>query len=172
VLGFSAREAADLLDTSVPAVTSALQRARRVLRDRPASQQTTHRELGDAGVRELAQRYAAAWEARDVDAVVAMLTEDARFAMPPQPGWFAGPAAIREFLLSGPMAEPWRFRPVRANGQLAFATYLWDGSAWVAGGLDVLALRGDRVAEVVAFLDRAVFTAFGLPLVLDEPAPR
>jgi RNA polymerase sigma-70 factor (TIGR02960 family) len=172
VLAFSAREAADLLDTTVPAVTSALQRARRALRDRAASQQATHRELGEAGVRALAERYVAAWEAGDVDTIVAMLAHDARFAMPPEPAWFAGRAAIREFLVTGPLTDRWRFRPAAANGQLAFATYLWDGSAWAAGGLDVLTLRGDRIAEVVSFLDRAVFTAFGLPIVLDEPAPR
>jgi RNA polymerase sigma-70 factor (TIGR02960 family) len=172
VLAFSAREAADLLDMTVPAVTSALQRARRALRDGAASQQATVRELGDADLRALAERYATAWEAGDVDTIVAMLADDARFAMPPQTAWYAGRPAIREFLVDGPLASRWRFRPARANGQLAFATYLWDGTAWVAGGLDVLALRGDRIAEVVSFLDRAVFTAFGLPLILDEPPPR
>lgn len=169
VLAFPAAEAAAMLDTTVPSVTSALQRARRTLRGRDVSQQDAHRSLGDAGVRDLARRYTAAWEAGDVDAIVAMLTDDARYAMPPVPAWFAGRAAIREFLVQGPLTSRWRFRPARANGQLAFATYLRDrpDAPWVAGGLDVLALRGDRIAEVVSFLDAEVFVAFGLPTILD-----
>ncbi|HEY0812584.1 MAG TPA: sigma-70 family RNA polymerase sigma factor [Pseudonocardia sp.] len=176
VLSFSAEEAAAVLDTSVPAVTSALQRARRTLRGRNTSQQDAQRSLGDAGVRDLARRYTAAWEAGDVDAIVAMLTDDARYAMPPQPAWYEGHTRIREFLTQGPLTSQWRFLPARANGQLAFATYLRDqpGEPWVAGGLDVLALRGDRIAEVVAFLDAEVFVAFGLPTILapsDDPTP-
>ncbi|WP_308257405.1 sigma-70 family RNA polymerase sigma factor [Pseudonocardia lacus] len=169
VLAFTAEEAAGMLDTSVPAVTSALQRARRTLRGRAHSQQDVQRALGDAGVRDLADRYTAAWEAGDVDGIVAMLTDDARYAMPPQPAWFEGRAAIREFLIGGPLGSQWLFRPARANGQLAFATYLRERphERWVAGGLDVLALRGDRIAEVVSFLGPEVFVAFGLPTSLD-----
>jgi RNA polymerase sigma-70 factor (ECF subfamily) len=89
--------------------------------------------------------------------------------MPPLAAWFEGRTAIREFLTSGPLGSRWRFLPARANGQLAFATYMREGpdGPWVAGGLDVLALRGDRVAEVVSFLDPEVFVAFGLPTSLD-----
>jgi RNA polymerase sigma-70 factor (TIGR02960 family) len=173
VLAFSAREAADILDTTVPAVTSALQRARRALKGR-TSQQTIYSELGDDGVRALAERYATAWEAGDVDTIVAMLAEDARYAMPPETASFTGRSAIREFLTTHPLASRWRFRPAGANGQPAFATYLWDDQrgAWLGGGLDVLTLRGSEIVEVMAFLDPAVFTAFGLPLTLDEPPPR
>ncbi|MDA0638664.1 RNA polymerase subunit sigma-70 [Nonomuraea sp. MCN248] len=162
VLGYSAAETAGLLDTTVPAANSALQRARRaVARPRQA---TTRREPGE---RELARRWAAAWEAGDVEAIVSMLTEDARYAMPPLPEWYAGLAAIRGFLTEAALRERWRFLPARANGQLAFGTYRWDEgrAAYVPGGLDVLAVRDGRVAEVVSFLE-ADLTAFGLPAEL------
>ncbi|MCO1655137.1 sigma-70 family RNA polymerase sigma factor [Pseudonocardia humida] len=169
VLAFSAAEAAAMLDTTTAAVTSALQRARHTLRDRAGSQQEAQRALGDAGVRELAHRYTAAWEAGDVDGILALLTEDARYAMPPLAAWYEGHDAIRAFLTDGPLAWRWRFRPARANGQLAFATYLRErpDGPWVACALDVLALRGDRIEEVVSFLGAEVFVAFGLPTSLD-----
>ncbi|MCP3802230.1 sigma-70 family RNA polymerase sigma factor [Allokutzneria sp. A3M-2-11 16] len=164
VLGFSAREVAELLDTTVASVNSALQRARAALdaRRSDVSQQATLRSLGEDRVRELGEKYLAAWESGDVAAIVELLTEDARFSMPPLPKWYVGPAAIAEFLREGPLTDRWRFLPARANGQLAFGTYMWNGSVYVPAGLDVLALRGDRVAGVVSFLD-ADFSLFGLP---------
>ncbi|SDE01648.1 sigma-70 family RNA polymerase sigma factor [Actinokineospora iranica] len=166
VLGFSAAEVADLLETTVPSVNSALQRARKVLGARlpERSQQETLRSLDTDGVRALAARYASAWEHGDVETIVAMLTEDARYSMPPLPQWYAGPTAIRTFLLAKPMTLRWRFLRARANGQLAFGTYRWDAdqAAYVPAGLDLLTLRGPRIAEVVSFLT-ADLTRFGLP---------
>jgi RNA polymerase sigma-70 factor (ECF subfamily) len=166
VLGFAAGEVAGLLDTSVAAVNSALQRARKVLAEvlPERTQQRTLGELGEEGRRELAQRYARAWEAGDVETIVAMLTEDAKYSMPPLTAWYAGRAGIRGFLVDGPLRSRWRFVPVGANGQLAFGTYMWDEErgVHVPAGLDVLVVRGRRVAEVVSFLD-ADFAAFGLP---------
>ena len=161
VLAFTAREVAELLETSVAAVNSALQRARAAVSSVP-SQQITLQALGESGERDLVRRYMAAWEARDVDAIVAMLAEDAKYSMPPLPEWFAGRAAIRSFLLDGPLQSEWRFLPARANGQLAFGTYLWDGSRYVPGGLDVVVLRGTEIAQVVSYLE-ADFPSFGLP---------
>jgi RNA polymerase sigma-70 factor (TIGR02960 family) len=167
VLGFSAAEVAEQLDTSVAAVNSGLQRARKLLAERkPAvSQQATLRTLGDDTIKELADRYAAAWHAADVDAIVAMLTEDATFSMPPLVEWFRGHDDIRAFLLRGPMPYEWRLVPCRANGQLAFASYMWedDPAAFVFVALDVVAFADQRIVEVVAFLDREMYTAFGLP---------
>ncbi len=109
-------------------------------------------------------KYVAAWENRDVDAIVAMLTEDARYSMPPLPEWYQGRDAIRAFLLDGPLTREWRLLPARANGQPAFGTYLWNESekAFVPGGLDLVVLNGTKVAEVVSFLT-ADLTRFGLP---------
>ncbi|MEQ4203760.1 sigma-70 family RNA polymerase sigma factor [Actinopolymorpha sp. B9G3] len=171
VLGFAAREAADLLDTSVAAVNSALQRSRKVLEVLlpDATQQATLDAMDDATRRDVVRRYMAAWEAGDVDAIVAMLTDDARYSMPPLPTWYEGHDGIRAFLVEGPLRDRWRFLPAEANGQLAFGTYMWDEAraVFVPGGLDLLALRGTRVAEVVSFLD-ADFPAFGLPAELAD----
>ena len=169
VLSYAAGEVAGLLDTTVPAVNSALQRARKVVADlkADASQHRTLDALGEAAQRELAKRYAIAWETGDIDAIVAMLTEDARYSMPPLSEWYEGHGAIRGFLAEAVPGNRWRFLPAGANGQIAFGTYLWNDErgAYLPAGLDLLALRGGRVAEVVSFLD-ADFPAFGLPAQL------
>ncbi len=159
VLGFSAGEVAGLLDTTVAAVNSALQRARRIVDTRLPDRVPA---VGDEELRRLAARYASAWEAGDVDAIVGLLTEDARYCMPPLPEWYSGHADIRAFLLAKPLRYRWRMVPTRANGQLAFGTYLWDGVAFVPAGLDLLTVREGLVAEVVSFLT-ADFPSFGLP---------
>jgi RNA polymerase sigma-70 factor (TIGR02960 family) len=175
VLGFTASEVAGLLDTTVASVNSALQRARKATDGMlpETTQQATLGSLGDRAVRELAGRYAAAWEAGDVAGIVAMLTEDAKYSMPPVPVWYEGRASIREFLLEGPLAWRWRFLPARANGQLAFGTYRWDErrGRFVPAGLDLLALRGTRIAEVVSFL-AADFPTFGLPTEIADRSTR
>jgi RNA polymerase sigma-70 factor (TIGR02960 family) len=164
VLGFSAGEVAEQLDTSAASVNSALQRARRAVDATAETQQTILRDLGDDGVTEVVGRWADAWQAGDVDAIVRMLADDARYSMPPLPEWYRGHDAIRTFLIGGPLQSRWRFVPTTANGQLAFGTYLWDEATgcFIPGGLDVLTIRGGRVGEVTAFLD-ADFTRFGLP---------
>jgi RNA polymerase sigma-70 factor (ECF subfamily) len=161
VRGYSAAAVAGLLDTSVASVNSALQRARG-LRERL----TGAAGPAEPGTAEVARRYAAAWEAGDVEAIVAMLAEDARYSMPPLPERYVGRAAIRDFLLAGPLASRWRFLATSANGMPAFATYSWDGTAYVPMGLDVLTVRGGEVQEVVSFLE-ADFARFGLPTRLE-----
>jgi RNA polymerase sigma-70 factor (ECF subfamily) len=148
-------------------VNSALQRARRqIAAHRPAvTQQATLRTLGDDTIKELADRYAAAWHASDVDAIVAMLAEDATFSMPPLPQWFRGHRDIRAFLLRGPMPYRWRFVPCGANAQPAFATYMFDAEqdAFVFAAVDVLTIDDGRIGAVVAFLSWDLWEAFGLP---------
>ncbi|MGO1057419.1 sigma-70 family RNA polymerase sigma factor [Crossiella sp. CA198] len=162
VLGFSAAEVAGQLDSSVASVNSALQRARKVIDSAAPTQQTVLRELGEDSVAAIAARWSEAWHLGDVDAIVAMLAEDARYSMPPLPEWYRGRDAIRAFLLDGPLRYGWRFLPTTANGQLAFGTYLWEAGQYRPGGLDILTLQGDRVAEVTSFLT-ADLTRFGLP---------
>jgi RNA polymerase sigma-70 factor, ECF subfamily len=184
VLGFSARETAESLATTVPSVNGALRRARSAVEERlpSQSQQATLRALGDEGLRELVRRYIDAWERSDVDAILAMLADDATFAMPPLREWYRGRDAIAAFLTGSALRERWRFLPVRANGQVAFGTYAWDrdSASYIALGLDVLTLRGEGVAEITAFVTPAtrgptqarfatdVFGGFGLPDRLTE----
>jgi RNA polymerase sigma-70 factor, ECF subfamily len=167
VLGFSARECAETLDTTVGAVNSALARARRALDARlPArSQQATLRALGDEGVRAVVERYVDALDRGDVRAIVAMLAEDAEWSMPPEAGWYRGVDAITDFLVKGPTRLRWRHLATHANGQPAVGCYLWDEErgdypGWV---IDVLTLDGPRLAAVTSFIGAEGFARFGLP---------
>jgi RNA polymerase sigma-70 factor (ECF subfamily) len=161
VLGFSAREAADMLETSTASVNSALQRARAATEERlpEQSQQATLRTLGDDEVRELVESYLEAWERQDVDTVVSLLSEDAAFTMPPMRSWFRGHESIRAFLADSPLSGEWRWRVLRAraNGQEALGYYTWDpeGNAYRRFALNVLTLRGSKISQVDAFLVRA-----------------
>jgi RNA polymerase sigma-70 factor, ECF subfamily len=167
VLGFSAREVAEALDTTVASVNSALQRARRTVEERmpPMSQQATLRALGDERMRAVVEDYTDALERGDVDAVLTMLTEDATWSMPPLPEWYAGHEAITGFLEHGPMRRRWRHLATHANGQLAVGCYMWDDDAgtYAAQVIDVLTLRGDRIEAITAFVDAELFASFGLP---------
>jgi RNA polymerase sigma-70 factor, ECF subfamily len=169
VLGFSSGEIAEVMATSAVSVNSALQRARERLARVPKarSQQITLAELGDRGQRELVSRYTDAMRRHDIDALLSVLTEDATWSMPPMPNWYRGRAAIAAFLAAGPFTQQWRHRVTRANGQLAVAAYQRDGAGrYIGYALDVLEIRGARIAAVTAFLDGSLFPAFGLPEVL------
>jgi RNA polymerase sigma-70 factor, ECF subfamily len=163
VLGFSAQEAAGMLDTTVASVNSTLQRARATVRDRvpERSQQATLRSLGDRALSELVDSYVNAWERCDIDAFAALLTEDASFAMPPLSTWYTPRETVvtwaREYALSG----AWRWRTVltRANGQPALAFYALDddAGAYLPFALNVLTLRDDGlVRDVTAFIVRSI----------------
>jgi RNA polymerase sigma-70 factor (ECF subfamily) len=161
VLGYSAQEAAEVLDTTVASVNSALQRARAAAEERQheQTQQATLRSLGDDRVRELVDTYVAAWERDDVETVVAMLAEDASFTMPPLGTWFQGREAIGIFLAGWPMSGDWRWRVVqtRANGQPALAFYTWDPAKayYEPFALNVLTFRGEQISDVTAFITRS-----------------
>lgn len=94
-----------------------------------------------------------------------MLTEDATWSMPPLPTWYRGLEAIRAFLTEWPLNLRWRRLPVRANGQLAVAGYLWGERErrYEAYGLEVLALRGAQIEAVTSFLTPDFSVPFGLP---------
>ena len=162
VLGFSAQEVSESLETSVASVNSALQRARKTVDDRlpEQSQQATLRALGDDELSEIVERYVDAWEQNDVETVVEMLAEDATFAMPPLASWFGGRKEIAMFLEGWPMSGSWRWRPlrVRANGQPALAFYAWDEDeqAYLPFALNVLTFRGNLISDVVAFVNRTI----------------
>jgi RNA polymerase sigma-70 factor (ECF subfamily) len=146
-----------MLETSTGSLNSALQRARKAVAEKvPAvTQQATLRALGDAELNAAVGRFLAAMDAADVEGVVAMLTEDATWSMPPQPAYFRGHAAIASFLTENPFRWfEWRHRPIRLNGQPAGAA--WTRTAdgrWLAHALNVLEFRDNRVSGVTTFLD-------------------
>jgi RNA polymerase sigma-70 factor (ECF subfamily) len=158
VLGFSGAEVAAALETSADSVYSLLQRAHARLEQRlPArSQQATLRALGDEALRAIVDRYVEAWARNDVDAIFALLTDEATLAMPPTPNWFAGRAAIAAGLRAGPLNGKlgWRLAPATANGQVAMTIHrrVGDGD-WAPYGITVLELVGDRIAAITTFGD-------------------
>jgi RNA polymerase sigma-70 factor (ECF subfamily) len=164
-LSFSAKETAEILDTTPASVNSAMQRARAAVDERlpGPSQQATLQQLGDGEIKRIVERYIEAWNRGDVDAVVSMLAEDATFSMPPNAEWFRGRAAIREFLPLGPLSIPRIFVPTRANGQPAFGTYKYVDGTWQRNAIHVITLdeRGE-IADAIAFLNPNLFEIFQL----------
>ena len=125
------------------------------------------RSLGDERVRDLVARFVAAFEAGDVERILALLAEDASFAMPPYASWCRGRDAIADSWLmpSGP-APRLRYVSTRANGQLGLGTYVLapERDGYVSLALDVLALDSEaRITAVTAFRSPQVFRDFGLP---------
>ncbi len=161
VLGFSAQETAETLDTSVASVNSALQRARATIEKKlpDQSQQETLASVGDERLREIVEEYADAWERNDVDKVVSMLADDVAFTMPPMARWFQGLEGVRGFLEMWSMLPEWGFKgiPVSANGQRAIAFYSWDEEqqARVPFAVNVLTFEGEKIREIDAFILRA-----------------
>jgi RNA polymerase sigma-70 factor, ECF subfamily len=160
VLGWSAAEVADTLDTSVAAVNSALQRARATVATRDLAEPRA--SLSDEQ-RAMVDRYVAAFERYDVGALTALLTEDATLSMPPYTLWLRGREAIRTWFLGrGAGCRGSRLVATAACGSPAFGQYRQDGlEAWA---LIVLDLEGDRIAGMTSFLDtETLFPMFGLP---------
>jgi len=167
VLGYPAKEVAEMLDTSPAAINSGLQRARSALESRATTAERAPAPRS-AREREIAGRFADAFQAGDVDTLVTLLTEDAVFTMPPVPLEYQGHAAIAEFLRRVPAGghlEHFRFVPTRANGQPAFGSYLKDPQCPIAHGIGVLVLTlaGDRISAMTMFHDTSVLPRFGLP---------
>ena len=166
VLGWKAAEVADAVGTSTAAVNSLLQRARAQL---DAVGPSADDRLPAPDSPEVADRltdYIAAFEAYDIDRLVAMFTAEAIWEMPPFDSWYQGPDAIGSLVHHQcPAAGPgdMKFLSLRANGQPAAAMYMRDGDRHVAFQLHVIDLAANRVSHVVAFLDTALFAKFGLP---------
>jgi RNA polymerase sigma-70 factor (ECF subfamily) len=172
VLGWSADETADLLETTRAAVNSALQRARATLERRRAEGRLALGRAAPAeGVAaELVGRFVEAWEAVDIPRLVALLRDDAVMTMPPAPLLYRGSRVIGDFFATVPLEgalDRTRLLETRANGQPAVAVYFPDESGGHrAYGLMVLVLDDDRIAEIVGFADPSLFPAFGLPTEL------
>jgi RNA polymerase sigma-70 factor (TIGR02960 family) len=172
VLGFRAAEVAEMLEISVAAANGVLRRARASLSGELTGLRREDAPLPDSDAeRAIVTRFVDAFEAGDVDGLVAILSDDAKLTMPPEPFQFEGRAAIGSFFSAVPAGgrlELFRLVATRANGQPAFACYLRDPHASIARayGLMVLTLDGDRIAAITGFPDTGVFPHFGLPRTL------
>ena len=171
VLGFRAAEVAEMLDTTAPSVNSLLRRARAAFESRlPAAGRERAPLPGSKLERDVVGSFADAVEAGDVDALVALLTDDAWLTMPPEPWEYQGSAAISVFLRDREVRRgaPLRLLPTRANGQPAFGCFLLDAQTEVAHAYAslVLTLEGARISAITWFAGTSGFSHFGLPRML------
>jgi RNA polymerase sigma-70 factor (ECF subfamily) len=171
VLGFRAGEVADMLDTTAPSVNSLLRRARAAFESRLPAAGRERAPLPNSTLeRDVVGSFADAVEAGDIDAVVALLTDDAWLTMPPEPSEYQGPTAIGAFLRDREVRRraPLRLVPTRANTQPAFGCYLPSPQTDIARpyALFVLTLERERISAITWFADSSVFPHFGLPRIL------
>jgi RNA polymerase sigma-70 factor (ECF subfamily) len=174
VLGWQSNEVADALGQTVSSVKSALHRARATL---AAHYPTFQRDqiavhIGDEELNRLLDRYMQAWEAADVDGLVALLRDDSAFSMPPIPSWYRGRQDIARLvsktIFSGQAAGRWRLAPTRANDQPAFGLYRWneEAGAYAGYGVQALTIIGDRILDITTFRDPTLLAFFDLPSTL------
>ena len=166
VLGFRASEVAGMLDTTVESVNSALKRARASLqhRQQPAAGHQLPPAAGSPAEDAIVVMFARAWEAADLDALVALLTDDVVSSMPPMPFEYQGRDVVARFCASiFGAGRRFDLVPARANGQPAFGAYL-RAPAGIrhAAGFYVLTLAGDRICALTRF-ENSVLPWFGLP---------
>jgi RNA polymerase sigma-70 factor, ECF subfamily len=172
VLEFSAAEVAAQLGTTVPAVNSALQRARAALAATIGTEEKVA-EPGDPAVRAVIDRYVQAFEAADVPGLVRLLADEAVMEMPPVPLWYRGRRDYGRFMdrVFGLRGPGWAMRPLTANGQPALAAYAPEpGGGHRLHTLQVFAVAGGQVTANVVFADPQVFRAFELPEKIFSPA--
>jgi RNA polymerase sigma-70 factor (TIGR02960 family) len=168
VLGYHADEVAEMLDSTVESVNSALKRARATLQRRlpPAGERAPAAAPDSPEEQALVAEFVHAYASGHIDALVALLTADVRLSMPPIPLEYHGRDAVARFYARVAMRQGrrWDLVPTRANGQLAFGTYVRvpGGGIRHGTGLDVLALTGDRICAITHF-DKSVLPWFGLP---------
>jgi RNA polymerase sigma-70 factor (ECF subfamily) len=167
-LGWRAAEVAELLETSVASVNSALQRARATLDAHEIGPDRADPE--DDGMRHMLDRYLDAFERYDMDALTALIHEDATQSMPPYELWLRGRDEILGWWVGpGAACRGSRLLPVRANGRPAFGQYRRDpAGGWCPWSLQVPVIVDGRIEDIVFFLDAAnLFPQFGLPLRLE-----
>ncbi len=167
VLGYPAAEVADILDSSVDSVNSALKRARATLERRipPSGMDDSPPAPASPAEEALVAKFARAYESGDVDALIGLLTDDVRVSMPPMPLEYLGRDAVSGFYAALMSANrEYHLVPTRANGQPAFGTYLRSTRDGIrrGTGLVVLTLAGDQISAVTRF-DNSVLPWFGLP---------
>ena len=165
VLGFHTNEVADMLDTSVESVKSALKRARAGLQRRRLAAADRESPPADSSAEDaILAKFVSAWESADIDALVALLTDDVFMSMPPLPLEYEGRDVVAGFCASlFGAGRRFDLVPTRANGQPAFGAYLRAPSGIRHGtGLYVVTLAGDRICAMTRF-DNTVLPAFGLP---------
>jgi RNA polymerase sigma-70 factor (ECF subfamily) len=170
VLGYQASEVADMLDSTVDSINSALKRARASVRSRTALDEREPPPARDSRAEHVvAAEFVRAWESGDLDALVALLTADVGVSMPPIPFEYHGREAVAGFCGTILKRRSHDLVPTRANGQPAFGVYLRARGADVrrGTGLFVLTLSGDRISAMTRF-ESSVFPWFGLPASLPE----
>ncbi len=161
VLAFSAAEVADMIDTSVPAVNSALQRARRTLDSQAPRLETTTPTPAELRV---VDAYLAAFERADVEGLTKLLADQAVLEMPPVPLWYRGRAHYAAFMqrVYSLRGTHWKVERITANGQPAFVAYALLEGHYRLHTLQVLTVADGQISRNVVFQDPAVFAAFGL----------
>lgn len=181
VLDFSALETADVLGLTISSANSALHRARTTLARRYPREEKENLTMSslDAKTQQLLDRFVKAWEASDVNGLVALLKADAALAMPPSPSWYQGQSAIGAFVAAtvfgtdgmfpGEAAHRWRLLPTRANGAPAFAVYQRnEQNEYKPFGLIALTIVEDKLSRIISFIDPTLPTLFGFPSTLTQ----
>jgi len=176
VLDWSAREVAELLDMTVPAVNSALHRARVTLgKNYVSPEQPASLRLADPAIGALLDRFVETWEKADIPGLLALLREDVMLSMPPSPSWYFGRAAIgamaEGMVFAGDARGRWRLLHTRANGEPAFGIYRRDEASgrYRAEAIQVVSFAGGtaQIQALTAFFNPDLFARFDLPSELE-----
>lgn len=179
ILDWSAREVAELLETSLSAVNSALHRARVTLAKHyhsPEQESAIHLEP-DERTQKLLDQYVEAWQTADIAGLVALLKKDAILTMPPSPSWYRGKNAIRLFAARTVLADQgmfgekakgrWRLLPLHANAQTAFAVYQRAGNGkYQFSGIHVLTIQSYQLSQITCFMDPSLSLYFGMSTMI------
>jgi RNA polymerase sigma-70 factor (ECF subfamily) len=171
VLDWPASEVAVMLDHTLPSVKSALYRARSTLAQHQPNLQpeTMMTHISDEELQNLLERYVQAWETGNVQSLVALLSEDCTFSMPPTPSWYRGrpdiAGLVGKTIFSGPARGRWRLLPTSANAQPGFGLYQRSESSgdYTAYGIQVVAVSGSQISDITTFRTPALIEIFSLP---------